>query len=101
MCSEFKNQIQRRRRFRTSAWPLLRICCILSLCASGVIHAEGRRNAFVVEGDHFELKGRPFQIISGEMHYARVPREYWRARMEMAKAMGLNTLATYVFWNVH
>ncbi|HMH14373.1 MAG TPA: beta-galactosidase family protein [Edaphobacter sp.] len=74
---------------------------MLSLCASRVIHAEGRRNSFVVAGDHFELKGKPFQIISGEMHYARMPREYWRARMEMAKAMGLNTLATYVFWNVH
>ena len=29
------------------------------------------------------------------------PREYWRARLKMARAMGLNTVATYVFWNVH
>ncbi len=35
------------------------------------------------------------------MHYARVPREYWRDRMEKAKAMGLNTITTYVFWNFH
>jgi beta-galactosidase GanA len=35
------------------------------------------------------------------MHYARIPREYWRSRLKMAKAMGLNTVTTYVFWNVH
>lgn len=40
-------------------------------------------------------------MISGEMHYPRIPREAWRARMKMAKAMGLNTIGTYVFWNLH
>lgn len=50
---------------------------------------------------HFVLDGRPFQVISGEMHYARIPREYWRARLRMARAMGLNTISTYVFWNLH
>ena len=44
---------------------------------------------------------RPPQIISGEMHYPRVPREYWRDRMRKARAMGLNTISTYVFWNLH
>lgn len=58
-------------------------------------------HSFKVSGDHFELNGQPFQVISGELHYARIPRQYWRARMEMAKAMGVNTIATYVFWNVH
>jgi beta-galactosidase len=57
--------------------------------------------SFGVEGDHFQLNGKPFQIIAGEMHYARIPREYWTHRIRMAKAMGLNTIATYVFWNVH
>jgi beta-galactosidase len=58
-------------------------------------------HTFRVAGDHFELNGEPVQLLSGEMHYARIPREYWRARLQMAKAMGLNTVATYVFWNVH
>lgn len=52
-------------------------------------------------GDHFELDGKPFQIISGEIHYERVPRAYWRDRLRKARAMGLNTVATYVFWNFH
>jgi beta-galactosidase len=56
---------------------------------------------FGVAGDHFALDGKPFQIISGEMHYERVPREYWRDRLQKARAMGLNTISTYVFWNVH
>jgi beta-galactosidase len=58
-------------------------------------------HAFGIEGDHFVLDGKPFQIISGEMHYARVPREYWRDRLRKARAMGLNTVSTYVFWNAH
>ena len=58
-------------------------------------------HSFRVEAGKFLLDGTPFQIISGEMHYSRIPREYWRARIRMARAMGLNTITTYVFWNVH
>ena len=49
----------------------------------------------------FMLDGKPYQILSGEMHYPRVPREYWRDRFRKARAMGLNTISTYVFWNLH
>ncbi|NCI47709.1 glycoside hydrolase family 35 protein [Sediminibacterium soli] len=56
---------------------------------------------FALSDSVFLLDGKPFQIISGEMHYPRVPREAWRQRMRMAKAMGLNTIGTYVFWNLH
>lgn len=59
------------------------------------------RHTFKVVGNQFELDGKPFQILSGEIHYARVPRAYWRDRIRMARAMGLNTIAAYVFWNVH
>lgn len=41
------------------------------------------------------------QFFCGEMHYPRIPREYWRARLEMAYAMGLDAVSTYVFWNLH
>jgi beta-galactosidase len=54
-----------------------------------------------INGEHFTLDSRPLQIISGEIHYARVPREYWRDRLKKARAMGLNTISTYVFWNAH
>ena len=58
-------------------------------------------HVFSTQDDHFTLDGKPFKILSGELHYARIPREYWHARLKMARAMGLNTIATYVFWNVH
>ncbi|MDE3234785.1 MAG: beta-galactosidase [Bacteroidota bacterium] len=59
------------------------------------------KHSFSLGDSVFLLDGKPFQMISGEMHYTRVPREAWRQRMKMAKAMGLNTIGTYVFWNVH
>jgi beta-galactosidase len=58
-------------------------------------------HSFTVEGGKFSLDGKPFQIISGEMHYPRIPREYWHARFRLAKSMGLNTVTAYVFWNEH
>src|SRR3974377_1479522 len=62
---------------------------------------QSATHTFAVEGGKFMLDGKAFQVISGEMHYQRIPREYWRERFRMAKAMGLNTVTTYVFWNVH
>jgi beta-galactosidase len=63
--------------------------------------AAQAKHTFTLGDTQFLLDGKPFQMISGEMHYPRVPREAWRARMKMAKAMGLNTIGTYVFWNIH
>jgi beta-galactosidase len=65
-----------------------------SLCAQS-------SHRFTLGKTDFLLDGKPFQIISGEMHPARIPREYWRHRIRMAKAMGCNTIAVYVFWNYH
>ncbi|MEQ1821525.1 MAG: beta-galactosidase [Fimbriimonadaceae bacterium] len=59
------------------------------------------QQSFRVQGDHFELNGKPFVVRSGEMHYPRVPEQYWRHRFKQARAMGLNTICTYVFWNLH
>jgi beta-galactosidase len=72
------------------------ILCLTSACLTQVSH-----HTFSVGENSFLLDGKPLQIISGEMHYARIPREYWRDRLHMARAMGLNTIATYVFWNYH
>ncbi len=40
-------------------------------------------------------------LIGGELHPARIPMEYWGHRIRMAKAMGCNTIACYIFWNYH
>lgn len=57
--------------------------------------------AFTVEKDGFRLGGEPFRVISGAIHYFRVPREYWRDRLIKLKACGFNTVETYVAWNMH
>ncbi len=76
---------------------LLFLFVLVSLQAA--VFAQNR--TFSVEGEHFMLDGKPFIIRSGEMHYPRVPPEHWRDRFRKAKAMGLNTITTYVFWNLH
>lgn len=57
--------------------------------------------SFTVEKDGFRLGGEPFRVISGAIHYFRVPREYWRDRLIKLKACGFNTVETYVAWNMH
>jgi beta-galactosidase len=65
-----------------------------------VTPVEGKpAHAFAIGTNDFLLDGHRFQIRCGEMHAARVPREYWRNRLRMAKAMGLNTVCAYLFWN--
>uniref|UniRef100_A0A3Q2ZK95 Si:dkey-224e22.2 n=1 Tax=Kryptolebias marmoratus TaxID=37003 RepID=A0A3Q2ZK95_KRYMA len=58
-------------------------------------------NGLRADSSHFTLKGEPFSILGGSVHYFRVPRAYWRDRLLKMKACGLNTLTTYVPWNLH
>lgn len=72
----------------------------ISVCAYAKETATDK-HTFEVSGTQFLLDAKPFQIIAGDMHYPRIPREYWQDRFRKARAMGLNTLTTYAFWNVH
>lgn len=56
---------------------------------------------FEVGENTFLLNGKPFVVKAAEMHYPRIPREYWEHRIEMCKALGMNTICLYVFWNLH
>jgi len=73
----------------------------LIVCFVAAVLVGRSQHRFELGDSTFLLDGKPFLMISGEMHYTRVPREAWRQRMRMARAMGLNTVGTYVFWNVH
>jgi beta-galactosidase len=80
------------------------ICCSTLLAITAPASSEvpsPSRHTFSVSGKQFLFDGKPYQVISGEMHYPRVPRADWRDRFRKARAMGLNTITTYVFWNVH
>jgi beta-galactosidase len=59
------------------------------------------KHTFAIGDNDFLLDGQRFQIRCGEVHAPRVPKEYWRHRLQMAKAMGLNTVCAYLFWNMH
>jgi len=86
-------------RLRLLVFALLFL--LIPAISSASQNAPATGHSFRAVGDHFELDGKPFRVLAGEMHYARVPRAYWRDRLRKAKAMGLNTITTYVFWNVH
>ncbi|WP_457269451.1 glycoside hydrolase family 35 protein [Pedobacter sp. UYEF25] len=81
------------------------VLILLFTCFSAKIEAQSKNenssHTFVIADGAFLLDGKPIQIHSGEMHYARVPQPYWRQRLKMMKAMGLNAVATCVFWNYH
>lgn len=51
--------------------------------------------------DEFYYDEQPIKIISGAIHYFRVVPEYWLDRLEKLKALGCNTVETYVPWNLH
>ncbi|HEX3021138.1 MAG TPA: beta-galactosidase family protein [Lachnospiraceae bacterium] len=59
-----------------------------------------KAHKFEIKED-FYLDGEKIKIISGGIHYFRVVPEYWRDRLEKLKAMGCNTVETYVAWNIH
>ena len=56
---------------------------------------------FFTQGKQFMLDGKPFVIRSGAVHYFRIPRIYWEDRLLKLKECGLNTVETYIAWNIH
>ena len=58
-------------------------------------------HTFEIGDSDFLYDGKPFVIRCGEMHFARIPKEYWSHRLRMAHSMGLNTICAYLFWNYH
>nr|WP_329811810.1 beta-galactosidase [Streptomyces sp. GSL17-113] len=54
-----------------------------------------------VDARGFLRAGRPHQIISAAVHYFRVLPEQWSDRLARLRAMGVNTVETYIAWNVH
>ena len=69
--------------------------------AMAAVAGEPHKFEVSMEKDAFLLDGKPMQIRCGEMHFARIPRAYWRHRIQMCKAMGLNAVCAYMFWNYH
>ncbi|XP_029303032.1 beta-galactosidase-1-like protein 2 isoform X1 [Cottoperca gobio] len=89
-----------------------RYCLLLCFIVGSILAYQFTRNRVDVgrmsrvEGlransSQFTLERKPFRILGGSIHYFRVPRAYWEDRLLKMKACGLNTLTTYVPWNLH
>ena len=77
----------------------------LAMMVSVLLPAEAagtsKSGSFQVGDKTFLLNGKPFVVKAAEVHYPRIPREYWDQRIKMCKALGMNTLCIYIFWNSH
>ena len=84
--------------------PLMLSAMIAAGTESGAAEpaAAGKSEGSFIAGDGcFLLDGEPFVVKAAELHYPRIPREYWEHRIRMCKALGMNTICLYVFWNIH
>ena len=74
---------------------------ILLAAPVAMLAAGARPGTFTTGEKTFLLNGQPFVVKAAEVHYPRIPRPYWDHRIKMCKALGMNTLCLYVFWNIH
>ncbi|KAI0952494.1 hypothetical protein AcV7_008279 [Taiwanofungus camphoratus] len=82
----------------------MHVFCLWTLLAAvstaAVATSSSTGNApFAYNNETFLLHGKPYQIIGGQMDPQRIPKPYWRDRLAKARAMGLNTVFSYVFWD--
>ena len=81
--------------------PLLILIGTLCGCNSADKKTNGPQGTAVVNSDGVFVDGKPYWLLTGEIHYFRVQPEYWRDRLEKLRACGLNTVSTYCPWNSH
>ena len=65
---------------------------------TGIV-SDGRPHQFATRDHQFFIDNQPTLLVAGEMHFGRVQPEDWDLRLRQAKAMGLNTVSFYLFWN--
>ena len=84
-----------------AAPTVLSASCGMSV--SGVSSVSGASSAgtFTTGDKTFLLNGKPFIVKAAEVHYPRIPRPYWEHRIQMCKALGMNAVCIYIFWNIH
>ncbi len=63
--------------------------------------AAQKPGTFTTGDKTFLLNGQPFIVKAAEVHYPRIPRPYWEHRIKMCKALGMNAVCIYIFWNIH
>ena len=80
---------------------VLSVFLLTMVCCFGNPNAVRAAGPFEVGQKTFLLDGKPFVVKAAEVHYPRIPRPYWEHRIQMCRALGMNTICIYVFWNIH
>ena len=80
---------------------LLIAALFMATAAYSAADGNGAKGKFEPGKGAFLLNGEPYVVKAAELHYPRIPREYWDHRIKMVKALGMNTVCLYVFWNAH
>lgn len=62
---------------------------------------DQNKGKFEAGKGRFLLNGEPYTVKAAELHYPRIPRPYWDQRIKLCKALGMNTICLYTFWNAH
>lgn len=70
---------------------------LCSLMFMGCSPIQKEKHTFSIGDKTFLLDGKPFLIKAAEMHYTRIPAEYWEHRIQMCKALGMNTIVFMLF----
>ena len=83
-----------------------RLLCLFLLVAATMtapmtVMAQKAKGTFEPGNGTFLLNGKPFVVKAAEIHYPRIPKPYWEHRIKMCKALGMNTVCIYIFWNIH
>ena len=74
---------------------------LLCTMAALPMQAQKAKGTFEAGNGTFLLNGKPFIVKAAEVHYPRIPRPYWEHRIKMCKALGMNAVCIYIFWNIH
>ena len=86
------------KRFKAACALLAALCLGVFSPATATAQEAG---TFEAGKGTFLLNGEPFVVKAAELHYPRIPRPYWEHRIKMCKALGMNTVCIYIFWNIH
>lgn len=86
---------------KSSFLRTLLLVAIMAFASRTTCAADNGGGTFTAGNKTFLLNGKPFVVKAAELHYPRIPRPYWEHRIRMCRALGMNTICLYVFWNIH
>ena len=86
---------------KSSFLRTLLLVAVMAFAGRTTCAADNGGGTFTAGNKTFLLNGKPFVVKAAELHYPRIPRPYWEHRIKMCRALGINTICLYVFWNIH